>query len=275
MEADRSVGADSCLYLYGVFRPPPGVEADLFSELAGVEGAPDIFTVECEDLAAAVSPVPRSVYNQESLDLHAPEIEWIAARAARHEQVVRRLMQFRDIIPLKFATLYSSVERVRDMLRQQHEELARVLDHVAGREEWGVKVYADAVQVGQALERSEADVEALDRQIAAASAGQAYFLGKKKQKLVADAARQWAAEVSETVYASLLPAVVEARRTRFLNPGPSPADLPVLSAAVLVERQEVAALKAEAERLEAGYREYGMRVELSGPWAPYNFCGER
>jgi hypothetical protein len=270
VEANPVVGR--YLYLYALFRPPPRVGEPLFTGLPDVEDGSEIAAIECRDLAMAATPVPGAIYNQENLDLHRGDLEWLGVRAARHEQVVRRLMQSRDVVPLKFATLYTSRERVEEVLESRYREFTCLLERIAGREEWGVKVYADVEQIGRACARSEADL--IPKRIAAASAGEAYFLQKKKQKRIAEEARQWAADARDAIYATLLRSAVECRRTRFLHPAPPARELPVLSAALLVGRGQAAHLQAAAERLEALYRAERLRIELSGPWAPYHFCEE-
>jgi hypothetical protein len=263
--------ADRYLYLYALFRPRPTVAEALFAGLPDIEDGAEIAAIEHRDLAMAATLVPGAIYNQENLDLHSRDLEWLGRRAARHEQVVRRLMQSRDVVPLKFATLYVSRERVEEVLESKYREFTRLLDRVAGREEWGVKVYADAEQIGQVCARAEGDL--LPEQIAAASAGEAYFLQKKRQKRIAEQARQWAANAGDAIYATLLDTAVEGRQIRCLPP--SVRELSVLSAALLFERGRHADLQATAERLEAQYGAGLLRVELSGPWAPYHFCEER
>lgn len=266
METPSPVSSQECLYLYGILRYCP-LE---LSGLRGIEGCWDVSLVGYRELACAVSLVPLSEYTQESMEAHARQLEWVAPRALRHQQVVQWLWQAVPVIPLKFGTLCSSLEKARELLERHYEALLRLLDLFRGREEWGVKIYVDEALAARAAERSTPE----PRQCAPLSEGHAYFLRKNRQRRVDEHQSVQLAELAEQIYGHLLAHAVEGRKSRFLNASPEGTRLPLLSAAFLVEQQGLPALENPAAQLEAEYRDYGVRVELSGPWPPYSFCDE-
>ena len=148
METELPVRDPTCLYLYGIV---PAAPLEL-SAVKGVEGGCDVSLVGFEDLACAVSPVPLSEYGEQGMTAHAQELDWTAPRALRHQDVVQRLRQAGPVIPLKFGVLCSTAEKVRELLQKHHQPLLRLLEVLRGREEWGVRVYADPDLASRALE---------------------------------------------------------------------------------------------------------------------------
>jgi hypothetical protein len=240
------------------------------SAVAGIEGRCDVSLVSFGELACAVSPVPLSEYGEQPMSDHAQQLDWIAPRALRHQDVVQRLRQAGAVIPLKFGTLCSSREKVRELLERHCETLLRLLDFFDRREEWGVKVYVNETPAARAPERGAPE----SQEAAPVSEGAAYFLRKNRQRLAEEQKSLQMSELAEEIYRRLLPQAVEGRKGRFLNPPQEGTQLPLLSAAFLVEQPGLAAFEDAAARLEADYGDCGVRIELSGPWPPYSFCDE-
>lgn len=262
METASLIGSQECFYLYGILRAAP---LDL-SGVQGIEGRCDLALVSSGELACAVSPVPLADYNEHSLEARASQVEWVAPRAVRHQQAVHWLWQAAPVVPLKFGTLCSSLEKVRELLGRHCQKVLRLLDIFQGREEWGAKVWADETLAARAAGDS--------RETAPASEGAAYLLRKKRQQEAEEQTSERMSGLAEEIYRGLLLHAVEGRQGRFLNPPQEATQVPVLSAAFLLEPPGLAAFEDAAARLEADYRDYGVRIELSGPWPPYSFCDE-
>lgn len=270
METKSTVGAQGCLYLYGIIRSCP-------LDLAGVkdiEGGSDLFLVSWKELACAVSPVPVAEYSEQSLTARTEELDWVAPRAVRHQDVVQHLRRATTVIPLKFGTLCSSEEKVREILQEQYELLLRSLDFLTGREEWGVKVCVVEDLTKQAMERADPQAGQISELMSSVSEGEAYFLRKKKRDRASQQRDQYLYELGEEAYRRLLACARAGRRGSSLNPAPRSEQVPILNAAFLIDEQQAAGFETATGRLEADYRNLGMRIELSGPWAPYSFCGD-
>jgi len=270
VETELPVRDPTCLYLYGIV---PAAPLEL-SAVKGVEGGCDVSLVGFEDLACAVSPVPLSEYGEQGMTAHAQELDWIAPRALRHQDVVQRLRQAGPVIPLKFGALRSTREKVREMLQKHHQPLLGLLERLRGREEWGVRVYADPDLASRALEGAGPGARAINQGMSLASEGEAYFLRKRKQQLVSQQQDLFLSGLGDEIYQRLLGCVVDGRKSRFGDASPQTARLTVLKAAFLVDEQEAAQFQSAIGQLEADYRDYGVTIELSGPWAPYSFCGD-
>lgn len=270
METESTVGAQGCLYLYGIIRSCP-------LDLAGVkdiEGGSDLFLVSWRQLTCAVSPVLVAAYSEQSPTARTEELDWVAPRAVRHQDVVQHLRRATTVIPLKFGTLCSSEEKVREILQEQYELLLRSLDFLTGREEWGVKVCVVEDLARQAMERADPQAGQISELMSSVSEGEAYFLRKKKRDRVSQQRDQYLYELGEEAYRRLLACARAGRRGSSLNPAPRSEQVPILDAAFLIDEQQATGFETATGRLEAEYGNLGMRIELSGPWAPYSFCGD-
>src|SRR5205085_11453064 len=109
-------------------------------------------------------------------------------------------------------------------------------------------------------------------EIAGRGEGGAYMLRRRLERELREAADSLGAEVAAQVHARLQDWAIDATtrppQNRELS-GHQGSML--LNAAYLVERDRVAELRRLVAELEARYRELGVRIELTGPWPPYNF----
>jgi hypothetical protein len=158
------------------------------------------------------------------------------------------------------------------MLTQRRDRLTAVLHQVAGRVEWGVKVYAagqDSVPARPVAGRAgDAQRAAPD---ATASPGAAY-LRRRRAALSATQDNRRAAQASADAVHAVFGSLATAAQ---LRPPQAPqlsgeAARMMLNAAYLVSQAGSQEFAAAAERLT---REHpAVRLELTGPWPPYSFA---
>src|SRR5437764_777128 len=91
-----------------------------------------------EDLAAVVSSVPLSDYGDDALQERLTDATWTAIRAMRHERVVEHFARRTSVVPLRFGTIYLERARIEQMLSERRAELRAIIEHLGGREEWGL-----------------------------------------------------------------------------------------------------------------------------------------
>ena len=174
------------------------------------------------------------------------------------------------IVPLRMCTLYERDDGVRRMLERERDNLAGALDALAGRQEWGIKLLVDRDKL---LDVSRATVDdATDDEPAAQGEGGAYLLRRRQEREAREAADALAAEVGADVHARFQDWAIDA-----VTLPPQNRDLSghegemLLNGAYLVEADRVEGLRALATELEERHRRIGARIEVTGPWPPYNF----
>lgn len=132
-------------YVYAVCRP---FDAALQSQLTGVAGAPPR-QLRHHDLIALVSEVPERDFAEQPLRAHLEDLDWLTETARAHQSVIDALTVVTTPLPLRLGTVFRDDSGVRVMLEAREEGFRRTLDRLAGRVEWGVKVYAESEEQGR------------------------------------------------------------------------------------------------------------------------------
>lgn len=250
-------------YLYAVAgaNAEAGIAA---AHLKGIDGG-RVETIVEGRLLGATSAVPGSEYDEAPLNARLQDLEWLAPRAAAHQEVNGKLLEIADaVIPLAFGAIYRDDEGVRELLRTRADEFADRLRAVEGRAEWIVSIERDgSVPTGGA-------VRALDAEIAAAPPGRAFLLGKRRDEVIREERRTRDAALAEETWATI-EAIAERVYREPLIEDPTAAAIARFS--VLARRDREVELGDVVQRLGASGASEGYRVRLSGPWPAYRFGG--
>jgi Gas vesicle synthesis protein GvpL/GvpF len=157
---------------------------------------------------------------------------------------------------------------VRDTLRRERESLLAALRRVRGRAEWSVKLLADLSRPKAAAREPSSGFTGAG----AEGSGRAYFARKQRDRVAREDARVTIERAVEETHACLCDQSAAATtlppQQRQLS---GRSGEMVLNGAYLVERSRDARFAAAARELGARHRELGLVLELSGPFAPYNF----
>jgi Gas vesicle synthesis protein GvpL/GvpF len=159
---------------------------------------------------------------------------------------------------------------VERMLAERRSALGTALDVLDGRQEWGVKLLVDRAALDRAARASAPD--AFEDELEDRSAGGAYMLRRRQERQLREIADRLAQELAEDVHARLQDWAIDA----VVNPPQNPElsgheGEMLLNAAYLVETAKVERLQELVPELRELHRELGARIELTGPWPPYNF----
>ncbi|WP_391960900.1 GvpL/GvpF family gas vesicle protein [Streptomyces somaliensis] len=215
------------------------------------------------DLVAVVDAVPAEEFEEGPLRARLEDLDWLADTARRHDAVLAALTAVTSPLPLRLATVCRDDSGVRRLLEEGRERFARALERLDGRVEWGVKVYAQASSAPRPAPR-----EAPSGTVG----GREYLRRRLRERNGREQVLRHAEETGRALHGRLS-AHAEAA---VLHPPQDPRltgdtdGVNVLNAAYLVTREQAEGFVALVGR--AGGQE-GVRVELTGPWAPYSFAG--
>jgi hypothetical protein len=238
----------------------------------GVDGAGKLERVEEGDLAAIVSRVPLSEFGAAPLRENLNDLAWLERVARAHESVLERVLAQSTIVPLRLCTIYENERSIRDMLEREHDSFAGALHVLSGREEWGVKLIVDDERLAEEARSRDAEVAALEDELGARTGGGAYMLRRRLERHVREAVDSLGGELAEQVHGQLEDWASDAVVLPPQNPELSRHEgRMLLNGAYLVEAERVHGLRALVAELEEHHRELGVRIELTGPWPPYNF----
>ncbi|MFE6895093.1 GvpL/GvpF family gas vesicle protein [Streptomyces sp. NPDC057694] len=264
-------------YVYAVCRP---LDAPLQAELVGVAGAPTE-QLEHHGLVAIVADVPERDFAEAPLRAHLEDLDWLTATARAHQTVIAALTTVTGPLPLRLATVFRDDSGVRVMLEQEGDRFRACLDRLAGRVEWGVKVYVEeGGEGGEGAEGAKGAEGAGEGPgqgpregggQAAPSSGRDYLRRRRAERTARDDTWQRAERFAQELHDELAGCAADSRTHPPQNPELARASgRNVLNAAYLVDRSEA---EAFVERVDATKdREPGLRVELTGPWAGYSFA---
>jgi hypothetical protein len=255
---------DDLRYLYAV----ASANADAAigaANLRGIDGGRVEAIVEGH-LLGVTSAVPASDYEEEPLNERLQDLEWLAPRAASHQEVNGKLLELAAaVIPLAFGAIYRDAEGVRELLRTRADDFADRLRAVEGRAEWIVSIERD----GSGAPTGGA-VRALDAEIAAAPPGRAFLLGKRRDEVIREERRTRDAAVAEETWATIEAIAERVYREPLID---DPTAVAIARFSVLANRDREVELGDVVRRLGASGASDGYRVRLSGPWPAYRFGG--
>src|SRR5579884_2922991 len=188
----ETITADTgAFYIYGVVSgalPDP-------CEVEGIETGSGVFLIGSAELACVVSNVSAAEYRNQAHKDDSARLAWISPRALRHNEILCYLQKYTTIIPFKFGTLCSSVDDVQKILQTFRQIFTNLLQKFRGREEWALNVYLDKSKVTQHLQELHPQLLDFNESAINCSPGEAYFLKKKRQKLIAKLTEEFAETV--------------------------------------------------------------------------------
>jgi hypothetical protein len=263
--------SERALYAYCVI---PAGERPPLAGLSGVDPASGVELLTHDPLSALVSSVSLEEFGAEALKRNLEDLSWLERTARAHDAVIERALAGEAVVPMRLCTIFTDEAHVHEMLERERDVLLQALGRLRHHAEWGVKVLADrAALENAARERAQAPV-AVNAE--AGAPGHAYLARKKLERSLREQADAFAEGAIEDIHTRL----AEQATTTTLLPPQNP-DLSrrsgemVLNAAYLVHRERARAFTALAEDLREQGRELGLELELTGPWAPYNFVTGR
>ncbi|MGI5429433.1 GvpL/GvpF family gas vesicle protein [Streptomyces sp. CA-179760] len=258
------------VYTYAVLRPTPEATAAV-THLRGVAGEPVHLVAPAAGthrLAFAVGHVPAADYAEAPLAAHLDDLDWLESTVRSHHAVVAALVGCgAAVLPLRLATVYHDEDSARQALDTRRDYFLSLLERLTGHVELGVKLYATPDIIPP-----EADTDAAREQPTGLGAGRAYLsIRRRRQRRNEEAWRtvaQAAAHLTETARALAVDRVTHSpQRGSLAGSGPGTN---VGNDAYLVRADRVDAFRTGI--LAAADGVPGLRVEVTGPWAPYSFA---
>ncbi|OIJ68373.1 GvpL/GvpF family gas vesicle protein [Streptomyces mangrovisoli] len=277
--------SDLLTYAYAVVRDTEGLRqaTELLRGVAGTQV--HLVGADGDEPALVVSRVPAEDFREQALKQHLEDLDWLEAVARAHDGVIAALAERTTVLPFRLATVYLDDRRAREVLETGRTAFAERLALLAGHVEWGVKIYAEPSAVAETPAAPAAPAGEL-------SPGRAYLRRRRQQRNVRDTAYRAAQEAAERVAAAgrrhavdrvrhrvqqgLLTEAreaTEATEAREATEASDRADVGgenVVNDAYLVLLTRCDDFLADVTDAADGVE--GVRVEITGPWAPYSFA---
>ncbi|MFA7467235.1 MAG: GvpL/GvpF family gas vesicle protein [Desulfotomaculaceae bacterium] len=267
----REDGVIEYTYTY-CLAPARAVELFAGEELRGLPDGGPVRAIKCGRLIAVVSSVPAEIYGEEALQDVVQDPAWLESRVTGHEQLIQQVMHHHPVIPMKFCTIFDGDERANQIISEREEEFHMMLADVAGKEEWGLKIYCQPGVLRERVEKTSTRViEAREKSEASAS-GAAYFMLKKLDGIINEEMDVWAAKLAREVNIELDAWADRTKMNKLLGSDVTGRlEKMILNAVYLVDKAKVKDFIKAVSELGEKHRENGIEFALTGPWPPYNF----
>ncbi|MBS1869304.1 MAG: GvpL/GvpF family gas vesicle protein [Actinobacteria bacterium] len=250
----------SACYVYCVV---PAAQVPPLDDLAGVDPGLPVGSLTAGELCAVTSRVRLAEFGEDALRRNLEDLAWVERTARAHDAVLARALSAGAVVPLRLCTIFGDADHVRAMLERERERLHDALERLRGRSEWSVKARADLRRPAPAESGGAAPEQ---------TPGRAFFARKQGDRELRERAAARATAAAQEIHDGLRAEAVDA----LLLPPQDPAlsgrsGTTLLNGAYLVERAREPAFTAAVAQLAARHRDGGVEVDVSGPWAPYNF----
>ncbi|HEY5529473.1 MAG TPA: GvpL/GvpF family gas vesicle protein [Thermoleophilia bacterium] len=245
--------------------PPPRVEG------AGVDGLHPLFSETVGGVAAILSEVDLEEFSGPDARECMENLAWIGPRGLRHEEVIIAAMRTSPVLPVRFGTIFSSLEALVSPLKEHGDIISRFLVETAGRSEWMLKGYVNRQQA-----RSSALAVRLEEekdQLAGLTLGKRYLLEQKIKGAVDQEVASWLRETAEEVIRPIREASWSYCDGRLVGKDVTGEDEEMFfHGALLVPDGAVEILRRMTGEWNALHGPRGLSFGLSGPWPPYHFA---
>jgi hypothetical protein len=254
-------------YVYGVVPGGQTVEP-----VAGIDPTRTLRVLGEGSLAVLTSEVQLDEFGEEALREHLEDVVWLERMARRHEEVLESVLRDQTtVVPMRLFTIYGSEESLREMLARERDFLLDALERLAGRTEWGAKLFTRADAEGTFGDEDD-EGEEIESRLAEARPGESYMLRRRLADVRAEASSRLLQARSEETHSRLAALAVEAR----LNPL-QPQELTdhdgemILNGVYLVDADAAEEFLTAARQLQEEHEAGGLELVITGPWPPYNF----
>ncbi|MER6723602.1 GvpL/GvpF family gas vesicle protein [Streptomyces halstedii] len=270
-----------------VFAVCHGCDPAVLTGLAGQAAGAPVRLLRFGSLEAVVQDVPAEMFGEEALRERLADRAELEHCARAHHAVVAAAAGRAPTLPLPLATLYLSDERARAALREDENRFRSVMGRIAGRVEWGVKVYAAPGRPPPTRpERTGPTTTAPTTTTLTATAppettsaartntrpGHAYLDRARGARRAREERQEAGLNAAASVDRALRDIAVAGRRLRSHDTGVTGAGrVQLLNAAYLVDEGREADLIGAVELLRTSPGYERVELEVTGPWVPYSF----
>lgn len=260
------------LYAYGLVG-----KSLKYLNILGIDKKSKVYSVEERNMAVLVSKIDTGRFKNQVQEVLAQLTKSqnsipnnVGKILLAHQEVVDALSKLTPIVPFKFATILKNEAAALKMLKSHKVKFKRLLSKFIGREEWGIKAYADSKKFKAYLVRAEPKWR---KQIKKRrSSGTAYLLGKKREEEIKDAETYRFNQITNVILRETRKYAFEVQLNKILPQKLTGAKKEMIfNCAYLLEKEKVTPFHKQTERLVEKYKPAGIELVVSGPWPAYSF----
>ena len=240
-------------------------------DISGMDGKGKLYGIESAGLYAVVGDVALEEYGEEAMAEKGEDVEWLKEKAVMFMNIILKLHTLSDIIPMKFLTIFTSLERVKNVINENLEIFLHNFEKIQNREELSVKIYCDAKKYKDKM--MGAEIANFEKSLAGKPKGAAFFLKKKFDSELDDRVSSRICNIADSFTEGLKDFAAEMKSNKLLAKEITEIPTPmILNCAFLIDNEKQELFNEKIEELKNEYEDSGFMIDLSGPWPPFSFC---
>ncbi|OGO85954.1 MAG: hypothetical protein A2Y22_04235 [Clostridiales bacterium GWD2_32_59] len=239
-------------------------------EYEGIDERNNVYIEDYDGIYAVESKVELDEFGSPYIDENLENVSWLKNKARIHMDVIKNVMEYTQIIPLKFCTIFYDDSKIKEFVMELKDKLIENLSSLQGKEEWSCKMYWDKKGFlnNYMNEEKEKDKENMTNM----SEGAAYFLKKKLEINLNKKAINKVNFIIGKVTDTLKDLVLEVKSNKILAKELTEREEDmVMNLSLLIDYAEKDLFLEKMNELSSKVRGHGLILKLSGPWPPYNF----
>jgi len=225
--------------------PPPTAPLSRPSRLATSDGA------KGDGLCAVVSHSPMQKFKMSRDNLLA------------HERAIEEVMKTHTVLPVRFATVAESEEKVRKILLKETERFSSLLREMDTRKELGVKAIFDSEKIYAQIGEQE-EIKRLKARLSSLPADKIYFQKMELGRMVEKALEGERDKCRAEIMGALEPLAIDVKTAKPYG------EMMILNAAFLVERAREAEFDRTVHELNEKFSAL-IEWRYIGTLPPFNF----
>jgi len=211
-------------------------------------------------------------FSEENLKRNISDIQWLETHAREHIEIINRIMKRTTVIPFKFGTIFETEESLKKFIADYSQSLTENFEHIAGKEEWAVKMYCDRKKLSDQIDEYSEETASLEKQIMASSPGKAFLLKRKKTELIENEMDRLCKYFGQKYYDEFKKLSDSVSLNNLLpNKFTGKVETMILNAAFLVHKKNLSDFNKTVNQLSKENENSRFFIEATGPWPPFSF----
>jgi Gas vesicle synthesis protein GvpL/GvpF len=226
-------------------------QAQSFGAIGIGERGDELYCVNAEGLCAVVSHSPIQKFKMSRDNLLA------------HERAIEEVMKTHTVLPVRFATVAETEEKVQNILRKEAERFTSLLREIAGRKELGLKAIFNSEQIYAQIAEQE-EIKRLKARLTSMPADKIYLQKMELGRMVEQALERERDQRRADILSELTPLVIEVKTTKPYG------EMMILNAACFIAGEREAEFDRAVHALAERFGEL-ITWRYTGTLPPFNF----
>ncbi|PGS51605.1 GvpL/GvpF family gas vesicle protein [Bacillus sp. AFS041924] len=259
------------IYLYGLL-PTVQLTNSPFYSVMGIDHTQTCIETD-EKVTAVFCNVREEEFAESVLKEKMDNPKWVHKHAVHHHETTVIYAKNYLFLPSKFCTVYSSIDKLREDLSQEHLTIVSLFEQLKEKEEWNVKMYFDKSKFFKELERHSKVVPNMRDELKVLSPGKQFFMKKKQGQLLENEAQAELRLITQSLENTLINSTFgnKTRENWSRNATGRNVDM-IYNSTSLVSKDYRKKFELLIKEFKQKYEAQGIIVEISGPWPFYHFA---